>query len=109
MRSGGGTAMATTNGSRSGSLLRTASIIGFGVRTIVRKDIELAKREISEKVKRAGVGIGMLVVAGILALCALGVCTAAGILALAIVLAAWASALIGGGVWVAFALVLGST
>ena len=99
--------MATTNGSRSGSLLRTASIIGFGVRTLVRKDIELAKREISEKVKRAEVGIGMLVVAGILALCALGAFTAAAILALAIVLPAWASALIVGGVWVLFALIVG--
>jgi hypothetical protein len=40
--------MATTNGSRSVSLLGKASIIGFGVRTLVR-DIELAKQEMSEK------------------------------------------------------------
>jgi len=41
----------------------------------------------------------MFAAAGILALCALGAFTAAAILALAIVLLAWASALIVGGVW----------
>jgi fatty acid desaturase len=97
--------MATTNGSRSGSLLRKASIIGFGVRTLVR-DIDLAKREISEKVKQAGVGAGMFAAAAILALCALGAFTAAAILALAIVLPAWGSALIVGGAWALLAYVL---
>jgi len=98
--------MATKNGSRSRSWLRKASIIGFGVRTL-RKDIELAKREVSEKVKQAGVGAGMFAAAGILALCALGAFTAAAILALAIVLPAWASALIVGGVWALLALIVG--
>ena len=97
--------MATTNGSRSGSLLRKASIIGFGVRTLGR-DIDLAKREISEKVKQAGVGAGMFAAAAILALCALGAFTAAAILALAIVLPAWGSALIVGGAWALLAYVL---
>jgi hypothetical protein len=97
--------MATTNGSRSGSLLRKASIIGFGVRTLVR-DIDLAKREISEKVKQAGVGAGIFAAAGILALCALGAFTAAAILALAIVLPPWGSALIVGGAWALLAFVL---
>jgi len=97
--------MATTNGSRSGSLLRKASIIGFGVRTLVR-DIDLAKREISEKVKQAGVGAGMFAAAGILALCALGAFTAAAILALAIVLPPWGSALIVGGAWALLTLVV---
>jgi hypothetical protein len=97
--------MATTNGSRFGSLLRKASIIGFGVRTLVR-DIDLAKREISEKVKQAGVGAGMFAAAGILALCALGAFTAAAILALAIVLPPWGSALIVGGAWALLAFVL---
>jgi Putative Actinobacterial Holin-X, holin superfamily III len=97
--------MATTNGSRSVSLLRKASIIGFGVRTLVR-DIELAKQEMSEKVKQAGVGAGMLAVAGVLALCALGALTAAAILALAIVLPAWSSALIVGGAWALVTLVV---
>jgi fatty acid desaturase len=98
--------MATKNGSRSRSLLRKASIIGFGVRTLY-KDIGLAKRQVSKKVKQAGVGAGMLAAAGILALCALGTFTAAAILALAIVLPAWASALIVGGVWALLALIVG--
>jgi fatty acid desaturase len=97
--------MATTNGSRSGSLIRKAAIIGFGVRTLMR-DIEVAKREISEKVKQAGVGAGMFAAGGILALCALGAFTAAAILALAIVLPAWASALIVGGAWALLTLVV---
>lgn len=97
--------MATTNGSRSGSLLRKAAIIGFGVRTLVR-DIDLAKREVSEKVKQAGVGAGMFAAAGILTLCALGAFTAAAILALAIVLPAWGSALIVGGAWALLTLVV---
>jgi hypothetical protein len=96
--------MATTNGSRSVSLIRKASIIGFGVRTLIR-DIDLAKREVSEKVKQAGVGAGMFAAAGVLALCALGAFTAAAILALAIVLPAWGSALIVGGAWALLTLV----
>jgi hypothetical protein len=98
--------MATTNGFRSVSFIRKASIIGSGVRTLVR-DIDLAKREISEKVKQAGVGAGMFAAAGILALCALGALTAAAILALAIVLPAWGSALIVGGALALLTLVVG--
>jgi len=97
--------MTTSNGFRSISLIRKASIIGFGVRTLVR-DIDLAKREISEKMKQAGIGAGMLAVAGVLALCALGALTAAAILALAIVLPAWGSALIVGGAWALLTLVV---
>jgi len=97
--------MTITNGSRSVSFIRKASIIGFGVRTLVR-DIDLAKREISEKVKQAGVGAGMFAAAGILALCALGAFTAAAILGLAIVLPAWGSALIVGGAWALLTLVV---
>jgi Putative Actinobacterial Holin-X, holin superfamily III len=61
----------------------------------------------SEKVKQARVGAGMLAVAGILALCPLGAFTAAAILALAIVLPAWSSALIvGGASWALLTLVV---
>ena len=97
--------MTTSNGSRSISLIRKASIIGFGVRTLVR-DIDLAKREVSEKMKQAGVGAGMLALAGVLALYALGALTATAILALAIVLPAWGSALIVGGAWALLTLVV---
>ena len=70
------------------------------------RDIDLAKREISEKMKQAGIGAGMLSVAGVLALCALGALTATAILALAIVLPAWSSALIVGGAWALVTLVV---
>jgi hypothetical protein len=70
------------------------------------RDIELAKQEMSEKVKQARVGAGMLAATGILALCALGALTAAAILALAIVLPAWSSALIVDGAWALLTLVV---
>ncbi|MCY7298183.1 MAG: phage holin family protein [Ilumatobacteraceae bacterium] len=64
---------------------------------LVRGEIESLKAELVEKLKHAGIGIGMLVVAGVFAFFATGVFTAAGILGLAEVLPAWASALIVGG------------
>ena len=64
---------------------------------LVRGEIESLKAELVEKLKHAGIGIGMLAVAGVFAFFATGVFTAAGILGLAEVLPAWASALIVGG------------
>src|SRR5262249_52820752 len=61
---------------------------------LVRKEVELAKAELSERAKRAGVGAGMLGGAGVLALFALGALTACLILALDIVVDAWLAALI---------------
>jgi predicted phage tail protein len=60
----------------------------------VRNEIELLKKEILEKIKHAGIGIGLLVGAGAFAFFFAGVLTAAGILGLAVVLPAWAAALI---------------
>ena len=50
-----------------------------------------------EKLKAAGVGAGFLVTAGVFAFFATLVLTAAGVLALALVLPAWAAALVVGG------------
>jgi uncharacterized membrane protein YqjE len=61
--------------------------------TLVRQELELARVELAAKGKRAGIGIGMLGLAGVIALAVLGAATAAGILALAIVIPAWAAAL----------------
>jgi uncharacterized membrane protein YqjE len=61
---------------------------------LVRKEVELAKAEMSERAKRVGVGAGMLGGAGLLALFALGALTACLILALDIVVDAWLAALI---------------
>lgn len=62
--------------------------------TLVRKEIELAKAEVRESGKKAGVGAGMFGAAGILGFLALGSLTAFIILLLAkIGLDAWVAAL----------------
>ena len=61
---------------------------------LVRSEMRLAQAELSEKGKKAGLGIGMFSAAGLLAF--LGLCTlvTTAILALALALPAWASALV---------------
>jgi uncharacterized membrane protein YqjE len=61
---------------------------------LVRQEVELAKAELSEKGKRAGIGAGMFGGAGAVGLYALGALTAAIILVLATALDAWLAALI---------------
>jgi len=61
---------------------------------LVRKEIELAKIELSEKGKKAGIGAGMFGGAGALGFYALGALTACAILALATAVAGWLAALI---------------
>jgi uncharacterized membrane protein YqjE len=62
--------------------------------TLLRSELELAKLEMSEKGKRAGIGAGMFGAAGVLALYAVGALTACLILALATAMTAWVAALI---------------
>ena len=73
---------------------------------LVRGELESLKAELVEKLKHAGIGIGMLAVAGVFAFFATGVFTAAGILGLAEVLPAWASALIVGGALLVITVIL---
>jgi hypothetical protein len=61
---------------------------------LVRSEIELAKAELAVKGKNAGMGAGLFGAAGILGLFGLGVLITTAILALALVLPAWAAALI---------------
>ena len=62
---------------------------------LVRAEIELARTELTEKGKRAGIGLGELGAAGIVALYALGALTACFIAGLAALgLQVWVSALI---------------
>lgn len=61
---------------------------------LVRSEVELAKAELAEKGKAAGLGAGLFGAAGLLAFYGGGVLIATTILALALVLPAWAAALI---------------
>lgn len=73
---------------------------------LVRGEIQLAKQEMTTKLKSAGVGVGLLVGAAILAIIFLQILLAAAIIALSLVLPAWASALIVGGVVLVIVIVL---
>ena len=74
--------------------------------TLVRQEIDLAKAEVSEKGKKAGIGAGMFGAAGIVGLLALGALTACFILALDTAMAGWLAALIVTVVYAAIAGVL---
>ena len=61
---------------------------------LVRGELTLAKAELTQKAKRAGIGGGLLGAAGVLALYGLGALVITVIALLALVLPVWASALI---------------
>ena len=72
---------------------------------LIRSEMRLARAEVTETGKRAGVGIGLFSAAGLLALFALGTLVATAVIALANTLPAWAAALIVAGVLLAAAVV----
>jgi Putative Actinobacterial Holin-X, holin superfamily III len=74
--------------------------------TLVRQELELAKAEMAQKAKQAGVGAGMFGGAGVSALLGFGALTAAAIAAVDAAMALWLAALIVGLVWLAIAGVL---
>ena len=61
---------------------------------LVRSEIRLAQAEVAQKGKRAGVGLGMFSVAGLLAFLGLGTLVATAVLGLANVVDAWLAALV---------------
>jgi uncharacterized membrane protein YqjE len=71
--------------------------------TLVRQEVELAKTEMAEKGKKAGLGAGMFGAAGVAAILMLGSLTALVILALATAIPAWAAALVTTVLWGALA------
>jgi uncharacterized membrane protein YqjE len=77
--------------------------------TLVRQELELAKAEMAEKGKRAGLGAGMFGGGAVAALLGLGALTAAVIAALDTAMALWLAALIVAVVWLAAAGVLALT
>jgi len=66
------------------------------VADLVRDELRLAQVEVSGKAKKAGIGVGLLGTAGVIALYGVAVLVATVILALALVLDAWLAALIVG-------------
>jgi uncharacterized membrane protein YqjE len=74
--------------------------------TLVRQELELAKVEMAEKGKKAGVGAGLIGGATVVGLAALGAFTAFLILVLDGVLPNWAAALVVAAVYAAIAAVL---
>ena len=77
--------------------------------TLVRQELELAKAEMTEKGKKAGLGAGMFGGAGLFGFLALGALTACFILALATAMDGWLAALIVTVVYAAIAGVLALT
>jgi lipopolysaccharide export LptBFGC system permease protein LptF len=73
---------------------------------LVHQELELAKAELTQKAKQAGMGAGLFGGAGALGLAALGALTACFILALDVVMPAWLAALIVAVVYGAVAAVL---
>jgi VIT1/CCC1 family predicted Fe2+/Mn2+ transporter len=99
--------MATANGGR--VALRRRSVralirdLSEQSRSLARQEIELAKAEMVEKGQRAGAAAGMFGGAAVAAVLMLGSLTAFLIIVLALVLPAWASALIVTAIWAAVA------
>ena len=73
---------------------------------LVRKEVELARAEVTEKGKQAGIGAGMFGGAGVAGLMALGALTACLIALLATGMKVWIAALIVTVLWTAIAGVL---
>ena len=75
--------------------------------TLIKGELELLQKELTGKLKKAGIGIGLLVVAGVFAFFALGVLLAAAVAGIAAAgLPVWAAALIVGGGLLLIAVIL---
>lgn len=86
-----------------GELVKTLS---GQVSTLVRQEVELAKAEVAEKGRKAGVGAGLLGGAALAGLLMLGSLTAFMIIVIAVAIPAWAAALAITVLWGAIAGVL---
>src|ERR671929_1001083 len=76
------------------SLGTLVSQLSSQVPELIRSELRLAQAEMTEKGKRAGLGIGMFSAAGLLAFLGLGCVVATAILALAHALPDWLAALV---------------
>jgi uncharacterized membrane protein YqjE len=81
----------TTNDQQIGDLVKQLS---EQTSTLVRKELQLAQLEMTEKGKRAGIGAGLFGGAGLIAVFGVGTLIAAAVLGLATALEPWIAALI---------------
>lgn len=88
------------------SLLKLISDLPTLVTDLIRGELDSLKKEITDKLKHAGIGAGLLVGAALFAFIALLVLIAAAVLGLATVLAPWLAALIIGVIILIIAAVL---
>jgi hypothetical protein len=91
---------------RSKSLAQLVADLPKLIVGLLKAELNHLKAEFAEKAKYAGVGIGLLVAAALLAFYALGTLIAAAILGIAVALPGWAAALIVFGALVVIAVVL---
>jgi predicted phage tail protein len=73
---------------------------------LIRDELEHLKQEMLEKLKHAGIGIGLLVGAAVFGFFLLGVLIAAAVLAFALIVPGWLAALIVAAILLVIALVL---
>ena len=99
------TRAATDQGSDDRSISELVRELSEQSSRLARKEVELAKAEMTVKAKRLGVGAGAFGAAGLVGLFALGALTATIILALSTAMDAWLAALI---VTAAYALTAGA-
>ncbi len=76
------------------SIGELVSLLSEKTSALVRAEIELAKAEMADKAKHAGIGIGLFVGAGLFAFFAFGTLVATAVLGLSNALPAWLAALI---------------
>ncbi len=93
------------DGSPQGSIASMQQFVS-DVSVLIRRELELAKAELSEKIKSAGVGAGMISASAVTGMIALGCLTALLILLIALVLPAWIAALIVTLFWAAVTAIL---
>jgi len=97
--------MSTSTSGKSGRTVHDDPTLGALVHDLtqqvpqlIRSEVRLAQAEMTQKGKRAGLGIGMFSAAGLLAFLGLGCLVATAILALALAVPDWLAALIVGAV-----------
>lgn len=80
--------------SRKRSLFELVGDVPTLVRDLIQGEIDLLKAEVIRKLKAAGIGVGLMAGAAIIALLFVGVLLTAAILALALVMPGWLAALL---------------